>query len=62
VGQDGNDLDYSGDSSIIDPGGNIIFQKPYASCVHTETITFNPLQEYRDKFPAWKDADDFIIP
>ncbi len=62
VGQDGNNIDYSGDSSIIDPGGNIIFQKSFESCVHTETIPFKPLQEYRDKFPAWKDADNFIIP
>ncbi len=62
VGRDGNNLDYSGDSSIIDPGGNIIFQKPYASCVHTETISLNSLQEYRTKFPAWKDADEFIMP
>ncbi len=62
VGRDGNNLDYSGDSSIIDPKGNIIFQKSSVSCVHTETIPFNPLQEYRDKFPAWMDADDFIIP
>ncbi len=61
VGQDGNGLEYNGDSTIIDPKGNILFQKACELCIHTQELSFNTLKDYRKKFPAWIDADDFII-
>lgn len=58
VGTDGNGITYSGDSSIIDPTGNILFQKSYAPCTHTASISYVAIQSYRESFPAWMDADN----
>ncbi|HPA14598.1 MAG TPA: amidohydrolase [Desulfobacterales bacterium] len=61
VGVDGKGYSYSGDSSIIDPTGKVVFQKRNEVCAHTTAIPYSPLLLYRDKFPAWKDADTFKI-
>jgi predicted amidohydrolase len=61
VGTDGNGLFYSGDSSIVDPLGNIIFQKHDEECTYTTVLSYNTLEEYRKAFPAWMDADDEMI-
>ena len=61
VGTDGNGLTYSGDSSIIDPAGNILFQKQHAVCTHTAVLSGDELQAYRGSFPAWMDADTDLI-
>lgn len=61
VGTDGNGLTYSGDSAIIDPAGNILFQKAQAVCTHTLEISYSELQAYRKSFPAWMDADQDLI-
>ena len=61
VGVDGNGLFYSGDSSVIDPLGKIIFQKHDEECTYTTILSFNTLEDYRKSFPAWMDADDEII-
>jgi len=61
VGVDGNGLFYSGDSSIIDPLGKIIFQKYDEECTYTTVLSFNILEDYRKTFPAWMDADDEMI-
>ena len=61
VGVDGNGLFYSGDSSVIDPLGNIIFQKHKEECSYTTVLSFNILEDYRKTFPAWMDADDEMI-
>lgn len=57
VGKDGNGLSYSGDSSIIDPMGNLIFHQSDIPCVHTEILSFDRVREYRETFAAWQDAD-----
>jgi predicted amidohydrolase len=61
VGTDGNGLSYSGYSSVIDPSGKILFQKSYEECVYTANLPYFPVQEYREEFPAWKDADNEMI-
>ena len=61
VGSDGNNLTYSGDSSIIDPVGNILFQEQHRECIHTADLSFAVLQEARDSFQVWKDADSELI-
>ncbi|MBW2251768.1 MAG: amidohydrolase [Deltaproteobacteria bacterium] len=61
VGTDGNGLFYSGDSSIIDPLGKIIFHKNNEECTYTTVLSFNILEEYRKTFPAWRDADIDMI-
>ena len=61
VGTDGNGLSYSGDSSIIDPWGNIIFQKSNQTCIHTAELSYDVLKTSREDFPVWMDADNDII-
>lgn len=61
VGTDGNGLEYSGDSSVIDPTGQVLFQAAYQKTVHTSRLSYNDLDAYRQSFPALKDADRFQI-
>jgi omega-amidase len=61
VGVDGKGYSYSGDSSIIDPLGNVVFQKRHEICTYTTALSHSILQVYRKEFPAWKDADTFKI-
>ncbi len=57
VGKDGNGYYHSGDSSVIDPAGNIIFRKQDEESIYTASLSYPVLQEYRKSFPAWMDAD-----
>ena len=61
VGIDGNDLEYNGHSSIISPKGDNIFTIEGSETVRTTEISANSLQNFRDKFPAYYDADEFSI-
>ncbi len=61
VGTDGNDHSYSGDSSIFDPWGNILFQKRNQACTHTAELSYDVLQKSRESFPVWMDADNDLI-
>jgi predicted amidohydrolase len=62
VGVDGNGLDYSGDSMILDPLGQVLVQgQPHqAQCLEAE-LSLESLHDYRESFPAWLDADDFDL-
>lgn len=57
VGKDGNGFAYSGDSSIIDPLGNILFREADISCTYTTKLNYERIREYRETFAAWQDAD-----
>jgi omega-amidase len=61
VGEDGNGLAYSGDSSIVDPLGNILFTQADIPCIHTATLDYDRIREYRETFAAWQDADKDAI-
>lgn len=61
VGVDGNGIDHSGDSMIIDPLGEILFHCPGQEAVHTLTISKDHLDSTRERFPFWRDADQFHI-
>lgn len=61
IGTDGNGLYHSGDSSVIDPIGNILFRSAHTPCVFTLSLERSRLDEYRQIFPAWKDADPFLL-
>lgn len=60
-GEDGNKINYSGDSTIIDPLGEIIYQKNKEEDVFTYTLQKEKITETRNQFPFWKDADLFIL-
>ncbi|MGB5423719.1 MAG: amidohydrolase [Desulfobacterales bacterium] len=61
IGTDGNGLYHSGDSSVIDPAGNILFRSAHAPCIFTLSLERDRLDDYRQRFPAWKDADQFLL-
>jgi omega-amidase len=61
VGEDGNKIIYDGESCIIDPLGEIIYQKNKEEDIFTFTLQKEKVTETREKFPFWKDADPFII-
>jgi predicted amidohydrolase len=56
VGTDGKGLRYSGDSAVIDPMGNVLFQQADEECVYTRQLSFSALQKWRTEFPVWMDA------
>jgi len=61
VGKDGHNIEYRGDSAIIDPLGNVIIEEANKEFTHTETLSWKKLDDYRNKFPVWKDSDTFKI-
>ncbi|MFZ5999898.1 MAG: amidohydrolase [Bacteroidota bacterium] len=61
VGIDGNGIEYNGNSAIISPKGDAIFSVEGMEAVKTIELSANSLQAYRDRFPAFLDADDFTI-
>jgi predicted amidohydrolase len=61
VGKDGNDIYYSGDSMIVDPLGNIEYEKAHEEDIFTITLQKEKVDEIRNKFPFWKDAEHFMI-
>ncbi len=61
VGTDGNGFEYSGHSAIIDPTGNVLFEKEEEACTKTMVLSWDVLTDYRSQFPAWMDADDDMV-
>jgi predicted amidohydrolase len=61
VGNDGNNIYHSGDSMIIDPLGEVLYQGSNEESVFTCILRKDRLEEIRDRFPFWRDADDFSI-
>lgn len=62
IGKDGIGLNYTGDSLLFDPkglllaGGDTTEEKLYTSVLSKENLT-----KFRQKFPAWNDADRFHL-
>jgi omega-amidase len=61
IGQDGNGIEYSGHSAIISPKGEAIFTNDEMESSRTIELSANSLEAFRDRFPAYLDADDFTI-
>lgn len=61
VGEDGNKIFYNGDSSVIDPLGEIIYEKNIVEDIFTCTLRKEKVTEIRTQFPFWRDADSFLI-
>ena len=61
VGVDGNRIPYNGNTSVVDPLGNILYQKENAEDIYTITLKKENLEQIRDKYPFLNDADDFKI-
>ena len=61
VGTDGNDIAYRGDSCVIDHQGEIVEDMGNQAGILSVTLDKSPLEVYRAKFPAWKDADQYQL-
>ena len=54
-------IEYNGHSSVISPKGEIIFTNEGGEATRTVDLNAHSLQAFRDRFPAYMDADDFTI-
>jgi omega-amidase len=61
VGDDGNNIHYSGESMIVDPMGEVLYTKKDAEDIFTITLDKAHLKTVREKFPFLRDADSFQI-
>ena len=61
VGTDGNGLNYSGDSALIDFMGHPLSEATDEEVVSTTLLQAAPLIAHREHFPAMLDADSFEL-
>lgn len=61
VGEDGNGIQYSGESMVVDPLGEVLYTKKNEEDIFTISLEKDHLNEIREKFPFLKDADSFQI-
>ena len=61
VGKDAKELNYTGDSSIVDFKGNVLFHQLDEEVIHTHILDKSEQDSFREKFPVNMDADRFEI-
>lgn len=62
IGQDGKQINYSGNSVFIDPKGELICSfSEGEDVIQTQSISLSELNDFRKKFPVGMDADRFSI-
>ena len=61
VGDDGKEIHYSGESAIINPKGEHLYQQKEIEDIHTQTLEYEKLYKYRKSFPAYLDSDEFEL-
>ncbi len=61
VGNDGNGIYHNGESMIIDPMGEILYNKKDEEDIYTCTLQKEALTEVRSQFPFLNDAESFNI-
>lgn len=61
TGNDGNNIYHSGESMVVNAMGEILYHKAHEEDIFTITLQKESLEEVRNKFPFWKDADAFMI-
>ena len=60
IGHDGNGIHYSGDSAVYNYlGEKVSNTEANKHTIENVSLDINSLKEYRTKFPAHLDADDF---
>jgi len=55
IGKDGNSIGYGGNSAVIDPFGKPLFEAESKPSVHTEELSYEKMQEFRESFPVLHD-------
>lgn len=61
IGEDGNQVTYTGDSAALDFVGQPLFEQADTPFIHTLSLSQTELFAYREQFPAYMDADEFEI-
>jgi predicted amidohydrolase len=61
VGEDGNEIKYSGDSCVINPLGEIVISKENDEDFLYYTIQKSEIESVRNQYPFAKDKDTFSI-
>lgn len=61
IGNDGNGIYHSGDSGIIGPLGEVLYDAADREEVFSLTLQKETLTRVRQHFPFWRDADHFTI-
>jgi len=62
IGEDGNGMPHSGDSMVVDPKGNILFQAQAGEeTVKTVTLNYEDMRLFRESFAFGLDWDTFTI-
>ncbi len=61
IGTDGKDIEYSGDSLIIDYDGQIVFDAKDQEIAHTERLDLLRQSNYQDRFQFLADRDQYKI-
>jgi predicted amidohydrolase len=62
TGRDGMGIDYMGDSLAYDAKGQVIASlPPQEDGILVVDLSMKVLQDFRQKFPVWKDSDQFKI-
>jgi omega-amidase len=59
VGKDGNNIQYSGDTMVIDYSGTILYSKFDECDLATHTLNYENLTQFRQKFSFLDDQDIF---
>ncbi|MEZ5485514.1 MAG: amidohydrolase [Lysobacteraceae bacterium] len=61
VGSDGNGIDYAGDSAVIDASGQLLAELGPVPATVTMSLSAADIEAWRQRFPAYRDADDFEL-
>lgn len=61
VGRDGEGIEYIGETQVIDPKGKIILKMGEREGIGYAELSLEELQNFRKKFPVWKDRDSFNL-
>jgi len=61
VGNDGNSIYHSGNSMVVDPLGEIVYEKANEEDITTVELSYEQLQEVRTRLPFLKDGDNFSL-
>jgi len=61
VGCDGKGIQHNGNSMLINPLGEVLYEAVDKEEIATHVLDFTILQSIRDKFPFLKDSDHFTI-
>jgi len=61
IGTDGEEISYNGHSQLIDYKGAVVMNSGEEANTHIVEIDKQPLLDFRQKFPAYLDADPYEI-